>query len=87
MYQFSGSTPDLTGTEAILLGVKARERKDWVAQVDEISEGFASSLDLVEDWVKVQCRGQHRKNHQWKGSGCLHPTWDQPAETGKLSLG
>ena len=75
MYQFSGSTPDLTGTEAILLGVKARERKDWVAQVDEISEGFASSLDLVEDWVKVQCRGQHRKNHQ-EGSGCLHPTWD-----------
>ena len=54
VYQFSGSTPDLTGTEAILLGV---------TQVDEISEGFISPLDLLEERVKVQCRGQHRKNH------------------------
>ena len=84
MYQFSGSTPDLTGTEAILFEGQGLGKEILGRPVDEISEGFASSLDLVEDWVKVQCRGQHRKNHQWKGSGCLHPTWDQPAETGNL---
>ena len=72
------------GKEAILFKGQGSGIGNWVAFVDEISEGFASSLDLVEYLVKVQCRGQHRKNHQWKGSGCLHPTWDQPAETGNL---
>ena len=84
MYQFSGSTLDLTGTDAILFEVQVLGKERLGRPVDEISEGFASSLDLVEDWVKVQCRGQHRKNHHWKGSGCLHPTQDQPAETGNL---
>ena len=60
---------------------------NWVAFVDEIFEGFASPLDLVEYLVKVRVPRPAQKNHKWKGSGCLHPMWDQPAEIGSLRSG
>ena len=39
----------------ILQGSRFAYRKIWVAQVDETSEGIVCPLDLVEDWVEVQC--------------------------------
>ena len=45
---------DLTGKEAILFKGQGLGIGNWVAFVDEIFEGFASPLDLVEYLVKVR---------------------------------
>ena len=47
--------PPGDGQGVILQGSRCAYRKIWVAQVDETSEGIACPLDLVKDWVEVQC--------------------------------
>ena len=47
--------PPGDGQGVILQGSRFAYRKIWVAQVDETSEGINCPLDLVKDWVEVQC--------------------------------
>ena len=47
--------PPGDGQGVILQGSRFSYRKIWVAQVDETSEGINCPLDLVKDWVEVQC--------------------------------
>ena len=47
--------PPGDGQGVILQGSRFAYRKIWVAQVDETSEGIDCPLDLVKDWVEVQC--------------------------------
>ena len=43
---------------------------NWVALVDEISEGFASPLGLVEYLVcGASAKASTRRNPKWKDSG------------------
>ena len=68
--------PSGDGQGAILFKGQGAGIEVWVAKVDEISEGIVCPLDLLEERVKVQCRGQAQEEPPLKGLRVFHPTWE-----------
>ena len=54
-------------------GSRSGYRKTGLPAVDEISEGIVCPLDLLEERVKVQCRGQAQEEPKLEGVSGVSP--------------